>query len=61
MTTSVTDAAQSAFLKQQPIKMLIGAQWVEAASGKTFDTFNPANGQVLDAYTQSKTVWINLR
>ena len=47
MTTSVTDTTQSAFLKQQPIKMLIGGQWVEAASGKTFDTFNPANGQVL--------------
>src|SRR5262245_20124797 len=34
------------FLKS-PRKMLIGGQWVAAASGKTFDTFNPATGEVL--------------
>src|SRR5450631_4420761 len=28
-------------------KMLINGQWVEAASGKTFPTYNPATGQVL--------------
>lgn len=28
-------------------KMLIGGQWVHAESGKTFDTFNPATGEVL--------------
>jgi acyl-CoA reductase-like NAD-dependent aldehyde dehydrogenase len=27
--------------------MLIGGKWVEAASGKTFDTINPSTGQVL--------------
>jgi aldehyde dehydrogenase (NAD+) len=27
--------------------MLIGGAWVEAASGKTFDTLNPATGEVL--------------
>jgi len=31
----------------QPRKMLIDGKWVEAASGKTFETFNPANGEVL--------------
>jgi phenylacetaldehyde dehydrogenase len=31
----------------QPRKMLIGGQWVEAASGKKFDTYNPATGEVL--------------
>jgi phenylacetaldehyde dehydrogenase len=36
----------SAFLKQ-PKKMLIGGEWVEAVSGKTFDTYNPASGEVL--------------
>lgn len=30
-----------------PRKMLIGGRWVEAASGKTFPTFNPATGEVL--------------
>src|SRR5579872_776072 len=36
----------SAFLKQ-PKKMLIGGEWVEALSGETFDTYNPATGEVL--------------
>ena len=29
-----------------PRKLLIDGQWVEAASGKTFPTFNPATGEV---------------
>ena len=28
-------------------KMLINGKWVEAASGKTFPTYNPATGDVL--------------
>ena len=28
-------------------KMLINGEWVDAASGKTFDTLNPATGEVL--------------
>ena len=28
-------------------KMLVNGQWVEAASGKTFPTYNPATGEVL--------------
>jgi len=31
----------------KPRKMLIGGKWVEAASGKTFETRNPATGEVL--------------
>ncbi len=30
-----------------PRKMLVGGKWVEAASGKTFETRNPATGEVL--------------
>ena len=30
-----------------PRKLLIDGQWVEAASGQTFPTFNPATGEVL--------------
>src|SRR5580704_17085538 len=30
-----------------PRKMLIGGQWVNAASGKTFATLDPATGDVL--------------
>jgi len=31
----------------RPRKLLIGGQWVEARSGKTFETYNPATGEVL--------------
>jgi len=31
----------------EPRKMLIDGEWVEAASGKTFPTYNPATGEVL--------------
>ena len=47
MTITGTDFTESTFLRQQPVKMLIGGQWVEAASGKTFETMNPSTGQVL--------------
>jgi len=30
-----------------PAKMLIGADWVEAESGETFETLNPSTGQLL--------------
>jgi aldehyde dehydrogenase (NAD+) len=35
------------FLQSSPKKLLIGGKWVPAASGKTFETANPANEQVL--------------
>ena len=31
----------------QPRKMLIGGRWVDATSGRTFPTYNPATGKVL--------------
>src|SRR5277367_223767 len=43
-------AKQSAvleFLKSSPKKLLIGGKWVAAKSGKTFETINPANEEVL--------------
>ncbi len=36
-----------AFLERTPKRLLIGNQWVEPQSGKTFCTFNPATGQPL--------------
>ena len=33
------------FLDSQPKRMLIDGKWVEAASGKTFETVNPATGE----------------
>jgi phenylacetaldehyde dehydrogenase len=32
---------------EQPRQMLIDGRWTAAASGKTFDTYNPATGEVL--------------
>ncbi len=47
MTIQATPGIKSPFLQQQPVKMLIGGQWVESASGKTFETMNPSTGEVL--------------
>jgi len=35
------------FLKDSPKKLLIGGKWIAAKSGKTFETINPANEEVL--------------
>src|ERR1700686_4536630 len=40
-------------------KMLIGGEWVTAASGKTFDTINPATGAVLAAVPEGDSEDIN--
>ena len=35
------------YLDGKPKRMLIGGKWLEAASGRTFETRNPATGEVL--------------
>jgi aldehyde dehydrogenase (NAD+) len=35
------------FLDGKTKRMLIGGKWLEAASGKTFETRNPATGEIL--------------
>lgn len=35
------------FLDGKPKRMLIGGQWVEALSGRTFDSVNPSTGKVI--------------
>jgi aldehyde dehydrogenase (NAD+) len=35
------------FLDGKPKRLLIGGQWVDALSGKTFDSVNPATGKVI--------------
>ncbi|HEX9038646.1 MAG TPA: aldehyde dehydrogenase family protein [Ktedonobacterales bacterium] len=47
MATSAKETHDIALLRQKPVRMLIGGQWVEAASGKTYETYNPATGKVL--------------
>ncbi|HCU12709.1 MAG TPA: betaine-aldehyde dehydrogenase, partial [Gemmatimonadetes bacterium] len=39
--------AVAPFLRSSPKKLFIGGRWVEAASGKTFATLDPSNGEVL--------------
>ena len=46
VTQQIHPAVRS-FLAVQPKRMLIDGKWVEAASGKTFETLNPATGEVL--------------
>jgi aldehyde dehydrogenase (NAD+) len=38
---------ETAGLPEAPLRLLIGGEWCEAASGKRFATLNPANEQVL--------------
>ena len=50
MTTAtaaqLSESARS-FVDQGPHKLLIGEDWVESASGETFETLNPATGEVI--------------
>ncbi len=41
------DLLCSEWLAKQPKKLLIGGKWVDSEAGKTFETRNPANDQVL--------------
>lgn len=41
------DAGSHPFLDGKPKRLFIDGKWVEAASGKTFSTHNPATGEVL--------------
>lgn len=59
MTTNTANSVQSTFLRQQPVKMLIGGQWVESASGKTFATINPATTEVLAQVAEGESEDIN--
>ena len=45
-------AERHPFLDGRPKKLLIDNQWVNAASGKTFDTINPSTGRVLGAVAE---------
>src|SRR5438874_9712049 len=41
------DLEVASFLKGQPKKLFIGGRWVESAGGETFETIDPATGEVL--------------
>jgi len=38
-----------------PRKMLIGGNWLDAGSGKTFPTYSPATGEVLEKSATIRT------
>jgi len=45
-TESLSEAART-FVSAGPHKLLIGDEWVEAADGRTFETIDPATGDVI--------------
>ena len=47
LTRGAKSATGLEFLKPSPTKLLVGGKWVAAKSGKTFETINPANEEVL--------------
>ncbi|HUN49421.1 MAG TPA: aldehyde dehydrogenase family protein [Stellaceae bacterium] len=51
--------ARHPFLDGKPKRMLIGGEWVEAASGKTFTSINPATGEVLATVAEGDAEDIN--
>src|SRR5579883_3336356 len=59
MTNEVSPALATTFLQRQSQKLLIGGQWVEAVSGKTFATLNPATGEELARIAQGEAEDIN--
>jgi len=61
---SATQGAKSSealnFLRRSPTKLLIDGKWVSPKSGKTFETINPANEEVLALVTEGdKAEWIS--
>ncbi|KAF0234483.1 MAG: aldehyde dehydrogenase (NAD+), partial [bacterium] len=48
------------FLSSSPKKMLINGEFVQAKSGKTFDTVNPATGEVIVKVCEADKEDINL-
>lgn len=45
--------------KVRPGRLFIGGKWIEAASGKTFETINPANGEPLAAVAEGDALDID--
>ncbi len=58
-TTIRQTIAYPAFLDGQPKRLLIGNQWVDSASGKTFDSLNPATDEVLATVAEGDSEDIN--
>jgi acyl-CoA reductase-like NAD-dependent aldehyde dehydrogenase len=51
-TDTLSDAAR-AFVDSAPHRLLIGADWVEAADGRTFETIDPSTGEPICEVAQA--------
>jgi phenylacetaldehyde dehydrogenase len=62
MATTVVPQIQNSVTEfiAKPRKMLIGGKWVDAVSGKTFETYNPATGEVLARVAEGDKADIDL-
>src|SRR5438552_17476422 len=52
-------AARHAYANGEFKRMLIGGEWVKAASGKTFESRNPATGELLATVAEGDAEDIN--
>ena len=59
--TAITsiDAKQHPFLTGKAKRLFIDGKWVEAVSGKTFETINPSTGQVLGSVAEGDAEDVN--
>ncbi len=55
-----TPMVKPSFLDGRTKKLLIGGQWIEAQSGKSFSTRNPATGELLEAVAEGDVADVNL-
>jgi hypothetical protein len=53
------DRARHPFLDGKIKRLLIDGNWVEAASGKTFESLNPATGEILATVAEGDTIDID--
>lgn len=60
MATRTAPKQKHPFLDGNPKKLLIDGKWVDAASGQTFETINPATGEVLAKVAEGDTADIDL-
>jgi aldehyde dehydrogenase (NAD+) len=51
--TTTAPTAEPSFVAGPPKRLLIGGEWVEASSGETYDTVNPATGKALTAIARA--------
>src|SRR5438445_11664550 len=58
-TTNAGLQRAMAWIQAGPKRLLIGGEWVEAKSGKTFETINPANEQLLTSVAEADSADID--